>query len=241
MHPMDTPSSTETSPSATTTAATARPVSPWTLGGTEYAGNLQARSDGAKAHLELTMTAPAAASLQVDLTQSGAYPWTATLDAPRFDPKPLLGDSSLQRTGAGTEGSGDQHGGSIDGRVDLNDYQLLLRPLRAQFSDDFNTLQLEQLSLASPQVKGQVDASGVVHLGSSARQRRSGSSLAGPGAARDLAGQVLNSQGDTARQRQCRDITRPRAISTSGRRANWPNWRSTWMATRSRSRCMRWI
>jgi hypothetical protein len=32
------------------------------------------------------MTAPTPASLQLELTQSGAYPWTATLDAPRLDP-----------------------------------------------------------------------------------------------------------------------------------------------------------
>lgn len=167
----------------------------WQLAGTKYAGQLLARSDGAKAHFELTMTTPTQASLQLTLTQSGAYPWTATLDAPRFDPKPLLGKSSLSALALSLKGSGDQHGGSIDGRVDLNDYQLLLRPLRAHFSDDFNTLQLEQLALASPQIQGKLDASGVVHLDASpvtAELDIGWQDLVLP---KGLAGQVLNSHG----------------------------------------------
>ena len=136
----------------------------WKIGETSYAGSLDARSDGQRAQLDLGLTAPAVARLQVDLIQSGDYAWTGRLDAPRFDPKPLLGDSSLKALAIAVQGHGDRHGGTLDGRLDLNDYQLLLQPLRAQFSPDFDTLTLQQLKLGSPQIKGSVEASGTVQL-----------------------------------------------------------------------------
>ena len=136
----------------------------WKVGTTDYAGNLAARSDGKLAHLELELTAPLAARLQLDLTQGGGDAWTATLDAPRFDPKPLLGDGSLKSVAANLRGHGDRYGGTLEGRLDLDDYPLLLQPLQVQFSHDFNTLTLQQLGLASPRVKGSVAASGTLHL-----------------------------------------------------------------------------
>jgi translocation and assembly module TamB len=167
----------------------------WKVGGTEYAGKLLAHSDGSKAHLELVMMAPTPARLQLDLVQSGKYPWTATFDAPRFDPQPLLGASSLNALAVSLQGSGDQRGGSFNGRVDLNDYQLQLKPLRAHFSDDFKTLQLDQLSLGSPQIKGRLDASGIVDINASpvtANLDIAWQDLVLP---ENLAGQVLDSHG----------------------------------------------
>ncbi len=136
----------------------------WKVGATDYAGNLVARSDSKQAHLDLRLSSPTIAQLQLDLSQDGDYSWTGKLDVPRFDPKPLLGDSSLKVLAVAVQGHGDRYGGTLDGRLDLNDYQLLLRPLRAQFSHDFNTLILQQLDLGSPQIKGSVAASGVVRL-----------------------------------------------------------------------------
>jgi translocation and assembly module TamB len=136
----------------------------WKLGGTEYAGKLTARSDGRHGHFELALKVPMVASLQLSLTQQAPYPWTARLLAPKFDPKPLLGDSALTALGADLQGSGDRHGGTLQGRLDLNDYPLLLQPLRAHFSDGFGTLHLDELALGSPQVQGQVQASGTVQL-----------------------------------------------------------------------------
>jgi len=136
----------------------------WKIGDTGYAGSFDAHSDGKRAQLDLRFTAPATARLQVDLAQSGDYAWTGRLDAPRFDPKPLLGDSSLKALALAVQGHGDRHGGTLDGRFDLNDYQLLLQPLRAQFSPDFATLTLQQLKLGSPQIKGSLEANGTVQL-----------------------------------------------------------------------------
>lgn len=136
----------------------------WKLGDTDYAGSLQAHSDGRRAHLQLDLAQPAVASLKLDLVQSGDYTWTASLDAPRFDPAPLLGAGSLDALAVALHGSGDRRGGRIDGQVGLNDQTVQIQPLRAQLSDDLKTLQLEQLTLGSPQVPGSVEASGIIHL-----------------------------------------------------------------------------
>ncbi|HEX5305310.1 MAG TPA: translocation/assembly module TamB domain-containing protein [Dyella sp.] len=136
----------------------------WTIGQTRYAGSLQARSDGQQAHLTLAFTQPAAATLTLSLQPRGNYPWSATLVAPRFDPTPLLGTGSITAVAASLQASGDRDSARVEGRIDLNDYTVQLVPLRAQFSDGFKDLQLQQLTLTSPQMPGQLDASGLVHL-----------------------------------------------------------------------------
>jgi translocation and assembly module TamB len=168
----------------------------WKVGDTDYAGNLVAHSDSKQAHLDLRLSAPTVAQLQLDLSQSGDYAWTGKLGVPRFDPKPLLGESSLKALAVAVQGHGDRYGGTLDGRLDLNDYQLLLQPLRARLSHDFNTLTLQQLNLGSPQIKGSVAASGVVQLDAkplSAQLDIQWNDLVLP---QELAGQVLASHGE---------------------------------------------
>jgi translocation and assembly module TamB len=137
----------------------------WKIGDTGYAGDLKANSDGQRAQLDFNLARPAVAHLQLNLQQGGNYAWTGRLDAPRFDPQPLIGESSLHAVAVSLQGRGDRHGGSVDGNLGLNDYTLALQPLRARLSDDLKTLTLEQLGLSSPQIKGSVKASGVVQLG----------------------------------------------------------------------------
>jgi translocation and assembly module TamB len=136
----------------------------WTVSGTDYAGTLQAHGDGKQATADLELTQPMAARLHLQLAQSGDYAWTARLDAPRFDPKPLLGDSSLSGLAVALDGKGDRHSATLSGQLGLNDYQLLLHPLSARLSDDFNTLTIEQLALGSAQFNGDVSAHGVLQL-----------------------------------------------------------------------------
>lgn len=168
----------------------------WKVGDTDYAGNLVARSDGKLAHLDLELKAPTIARLQLELTQSGDDAWNATLDAPRFDPKPLLGDSSLKALGANLRGHGDRYSGTLEGRLDLNDYQLLLQPLQGSFSHDYHTLTLQQLGLGSPQIKGSVGASGVVHLDAKPLSAELAIRWADVQLPADLAGQLLASRGE---------------------------------------------
>jgi len=136
----------------------------WTLGDTHYAGKLEAHSDGLHAQASLTLQQPVAAQLQLDLTQHDDYAWTAKLDASHFDPKPWLGDSTLKTAAIALQGHGDRYSATVDGSLDFNEYQLQLQPLSVRFSDDYHTLTLQQLSLASPQVTGAVNASGTLQL-----------------------------------------------------------------------------
>ncbi len=168
----------------------------WKIGDTDYAGHLDAHGNGKQAHLDLKLTAPTVMQLQLDLTQRGDYAWTAKLDAPRFDPEPLFGPSSVRTLAIAVQGRGDRYGGTLEGRLDLNDYQLLLQPLRAQFDRDYRTLSLQQLKLGSPQIKGALEASGTVQLAAtpvSAALDIRWSDLQLPA---DRVGQVLASHGE---------------------------------------------
>ncbi len=136
----------------------------WKFGDTDYAGNLAAHSDGKTAHLDLKLSAPAVAHLQIDLVQRGDYAWTARVDAPRFDPRPVLGDSALTSLAATLQGEGDRYNARLTGQLGINDYPLQLQPLRVQFDHGYRTLTVQQLALSSPQIKGQLDASGALQL-----------------------------------------------------------------------------
>ena len=168
----------------------------WKVGDTGYAGSLDAHSDGKQARLVLQLTAPAAIRLQLDLTQRGDYAWTGKLDAPRFDPTPLLGSSSLKALAIAVQGHGDRYGGTLEGRLDLNDYQLLLQPLRAQFDHDYHTLTVQQLKLGSPQIKGTLEATGTVQLAATPIRAALDIHWNDLELPADLAGQVLASHGE---------------------------------------------
>ncbi|HEX7815323.1 translocation/assembly module TamB domain-containing protein [Dyella sp.] len=137
----------------------------WKVAGVDYAGAIEGHSDGKQAKATLKLTQPMAAQVDLDLSQNDDYSWTAKVALPAFDPKPLLGDSALKTLAVDIQGSGNRHGGQISGNLGINDYQMQLKPLRAHFSDDFKRLTLDELNLGSPQVKGEVGASGTVQLG----------------------------------------------------------------------------
>jgi translocation and assembly module TamB len=172
----------------------------WKLGETDYAGQLVASSNGVQAQLDLSLQQPMAAHLHLDLSQNRTYEWKATLSAPRFDPKPLLGDSSLQSLAVDVQGHGDRHGGELDGTLDLNQYRVLLQPLRARFSDAGKTLELQQLTLGSPQVKGRLDASGTLQLDAKPLGGQLALQWSGVQLPADLVGQPLASTGKLTAQ-----------------------------------------
>ena len=136
----------------------------WKLGSTPLAGRFVAQGDGKLAHLNLTLSQPTVARLQLDLGQQANHVWTATLDVPRFDATSLPGVGSLKTLAIAMRGGGSQHSGTLQGRVDLNDRSVLLQPLQASISDDLKTLTVQQLTLRSPQLGGSLSASGMVQL-----------------------------------------------------------------------------
>nr|WP_225737356.1 translocation/assembly module TamB domain-containing protein [Dyella acidiphila] len=167
----------------------------WKVGDTQYSGSLDAQGDGRNAQLQLALVEPMPAQLQVQLDQRNNNAWTAKLDLPAFDPKPLLGSSSITRLGATLQGSGDQYRGSVNGELDLNDYRLLLQPLQAGFDKDFKTLTLQTLQLASPQVKGQLHAAGTVQWDAHPLSAQLALDWKDVELPATLAGQVLRSHG----------------------------------------------
>src|SRR6201991_105667 len=136
----------------------------WKVGDIDYAGDLEAHSDGAKAHTIVKLSLPFVAQVDANLVQSGDFAWTATIDAPRFDPKPLLGEGSLQSLGVSVKGSGDRYGANLTGDVDLNDYRVHLAPMKASFDHEYKRLTLAELTVGSPQVKGSLTAKGTVEI-----------------------------------------------------------------------------
>ncbi|URL57574.1 translocation/assembly module TamB domain-containing protein [Luteibacter flocculans] len=136
----------------------------WKLGDIDYAGTIEAHSDGAKAHTLVNLTLPFVAQVDANLVQSGDFPWDAKIDAPRFDPKPLLGDSSLTSLGLALQGSGDRYGANLTGDVDLNDYRVRLAPIKGEFDHAYKRLTLDELTVGSPQVRGSLTAKGTVDV-----------------------------------------------------------------------------
>ena len=168
----------------------------WQAGGTRYAGQLAARSDGKQARFDLQLAQPMAARLQLGLSLGGSYRWKAALTAPRFDPEPLLGKSALRSVALSMHGEGDRLGGELGGTLDLNQYRLLLQPLRASLDDDGRTLTVQRLALASPQIKGSLTASGTLQLDAKPLGGRLTVQWNGVQLPAELVGQPLSSTGE---------------------------------------------
>lgn len=137
----------------------------WKVGDVDYAGDVEAHSDGAKAHTIVKLSLPFVAQVDANLVQSGDFAWTAKIDAPRFDPKPVIGDSSLMALGVALQGSGDRYSANLTGDVDLNDYVVHLAPIKAALDHEYKRLTLDELTVGSPQVKGALTARGMVEIG----------------------------------------------------------------------------
>ncbi|WP_036136955.1 translocation/assembly module TamB domain-containing protein [Luteibacter sp. 9135] len=136
----------------------------WKVGDIDYAGTVEAHSDGARAHTVVKLTLPLLAQVDANLQQSGDFPWTASIDAPSFDPKPLLGETSLTSLALAVKGSGDRYGANLTGDLSLNDYVVRLAPLKATFDHEYKRLTLDELTIGSPQVKGSITAKGTVDI-----------------------------------------------------------------------------
>ncbi|TAL74753.1 MAG: pathogenicity protein [Rhodanobacter sp.] len=137
----------------------------WQFGAKTWAGTLTATADGHQARLDLALQQPMAATLHLTLAQDPPHAWSARLDAPHFDPAVLLGDTALRDVSLALQAQGKGATGELRGTLAANGYQLELTPLRAHYAASRHTLKLEQLALRSPQVKGQLDASGTFDLG----------------------------------------------------------------------------
>ena len=168
----------------------------WTLADKEYAGRLDAQSDGKEVRLDLALDAPTPATAQINLSQAGKWPWNARVEVPRFDAQKLLADSQLGALALSLQGSGDRERGALTGEVTLNQHRVQLDPLR--YALEGQRLKIEALSLRSPDAAGVLNANGEVQLDAKPVAATLALDWQGVELPADLAGQALATQGKLA-------------------------------------------
>ena len=136
----------------------------WQVGDMRFSGQLQARSDGQRATLELALTEPAAARLDFNVAQAADHDWQASLAVPDFDPRALTGSDALHALALTLQGHGNDRQATLGGTLELNGQHIRIDTLRGTASDDLGTLDIEELAVSSPDFQGRVGASGTLHL-----------------------------------------------------------------------------
>ncbi|MBU6417173.1 MAG: translocation/assembly module TamB domain-containing protein, partial [Xanthomonadaceae bacterium] len=167
----------------------------WTYDGTRYAGALTSQSDGKTTQLHATLSAPVAVRADATLKLDASRTWTLALNAPAFDARawPVL-PTPLKTLALDLHGAGNGQGGRLDGTLVVNGTTLHVDP--AQFRYDGKTLTLDPLRLRSPQIAGNVTATGVVHLDAKPLSFALDLTWKDVVLPADLAGQVLATRGD---------------------------------------------
>ena len=108
----------------------------WQLGTRTFAGSLEADARAAIANVQLTLTAPLDARLDLELQQRDTLPWKFTLDAPRFDPrKELMPDSALHSLAAKLQGEGSLTEAVVVGVIAVNDESIQIEGARLERED----------------------------------------------------------------------------------------------------------
>jgi len=167
----------------------------WTQDGTRYAGTVASQSDGKTAQLYAVLSAPTRIDANLSLTLDAPQAWTLALTAPTFDTHalPML-PSSLKTLALDVRGTGTANGGKLEGSVAINDTTFLLDP--AQFRYDGKTVTFDPLRLRSPQIAGNVVATGVVHLDTAPLSFALEAKWNDVHVPADIAGQALATRGD---------------------------------------------
>lgn len=103
----------------------------WTAGERTFAGTLSTVAEDQQATLEMRLTSPLTARLDLRLEQSDMLPWRFALEVPRFDPREgLMPDTSLQSLAASLSGEGSLGAGEVSGQLLINGEPLHLSTLR---------------------------------------------------------------------------------------------------------------
>ena len=165
----------------------------WRVGDIEYSGVLDAQSDGARSELNVALNEPMPASLLATIGQSEALPWTLQLDAPEFALARVVPDSSIERVALNLHGSGDRHGGDLQGTLGADGYHVQVQPLKWSLTDD--QLHIENLTLQSSEIAGQLKLQGDVALNEEPLSAQLDLNWEGVELPAELVGQALASHG----------------------------------------------
>ncbi|NLG78033.1 MAG: pathogenicity protein [Xanthomonadaceae bacterium] len=118
----------------------------WRVGESTYAGTLQANAQGHDAGLNIVLTAPLGATLNVALEQSDALPWKFVLGVPSFDPRDeLMPDSSLESLAADVRGEGTLERGVASGEIVINGEPLRIERIAFERAEEALDVMLQML------------------------------------------------------------------------------------------------
>ncbi len=165
----------------------------WQAGERTFAGQLAADGDGKTARLDARLSEPVVATIAANLTQSADLPWTARLDVPAFEAGQLMPGSTLGTLALALQGTGDREHGSLEGTVDVNDHRVQLDPLR--YAIKGGTLDIDALTLTSPEAEGRLDATGRVQFDATPPSASVALTWQGVELPADLVGQALATHG----------------------------------------------
>jgi len=131
----------------------------WRVGELSYAGELEARTEAARAQLALRLAAPFHAQLDASVEQTRDLPWRFSLEVPRFDPRDgLMPESALQALAATLHGEGSRAEGLVTGSVELDELPIRIDPLR--FVRRGDRIDLDPLTLRVGEGDGALHARG---------------------------------------------------------------------------------
>ncbi|MEP7042451.1 MAG: translocation/assembly module TamB domain-containing protein [Dokdonella sp.] len=165
----------------------------WKVAEQTIAGTLKALGDGKQAKLDLSLSEPTPATISAELTQSADLPWSAKVNVPRFDPKKLRKDISLNALALSLQGSGDKQHGDLNAMIDINDHRVQLEPLR--YTLQGQTFEIDALTLKTPEAAGRLNAKGAIQLDAKPLSATLALDWDGVELPADLAGQVLATHG----------------------------------------------
>lgn len=165
----------------------------WKAGEVQLAGVLKSRSDGKHAQLQLDLSEPTPAAIVVGIDQTHDAPWSLQLDAPAFELKKILPDSTLGSIALNLQGSGTREQASVQGEVTINDHRVAIDPLRLELAGD--GLKIESLGLTSPISPGRFDLSGEVEYAAEPISANLVAAWQGVELPADLVGQDLATEG----------------------------------------------
>jgi translocation and assembly module TamB len=164
----------------------------WLVGTRTFAGSLEANAREAQTKLNVKLTAPVDARLNVELQQRDTLPWKFTVDAPAFDPRDeLLPGSSFESLAAKLSGEGSLREGVIAGQLEINKETIEIE--RAHFVRQAEAVDLDsivKIGGGSMTAKGRVRTS---EPPASAKLQITWSDVVVPAT---LAGQELFTRGD---------------------------------------------
>jgi len=168
----------------------------WRAGERDYAGSVVARSDGARANLDVSLTAPTSARIALLLEPRGKWPWTASVRVPEFAPQRVLPDSTWQSLALSLDGAGNEDGGRFSGELAIDARRVTLNDVRYVVGE--RSIEVSSLSIGSPDFAGTVEGRASIARGDGPLRGTAALTWRDVVLPAELAGQSLASKGEIA-------------------------------------------